>query len=438
MRPVRFTLPATNFCGLQGRMDLPVLNALDYYCRQHDRAYEKLKQKNINPYIYYNIADEIFLQQIERISGGSAAAARAYFTAKRTIAPRDYTSISTKRDGQDWDTPESVKKSRLTDEMFDNHHITYPDPMQSNWVDGSARATSAGGDTQAPSNWVLPTHWFSWMRNRPEHFDGPWRNHSRRLFQLKTDKADQVEYYTHHILSGMTQRGLLESVPISFWDDVSGTPTRYDVNVNYANSNTVASGKTTWHWSDSSFYRIKNNSDTAIRLDAALYRSEVSASTTPLTYCIQNAEAWYNTQSPTVPFDDDPKIVLMDIPWINTPNTIYRKLNTSTKWLLAGQTTTFHIKTAFFNDPCNAQNYTATYNPGSLHIIFRIEGDLGHTGTNIACKAVDAVDCEVEQYINISKSDTLIRNATRIIGDEQPYTAMDVEQVNMFGEMKGQ
>lgn len=55
----------SNYCGLGG-FGTP-RHKVDQLCKEHDEAYEKYIKKGINPYLSYNLADEVFMEQLKKI-----------------------------------------------------------------------------------------------------------------------------------------------------------------------------------------------------------------------------------------------------------------------------------------------------------------------------------------------------------------------------------
>jgi len=94
------TLPGTNYCGLQGRMDLPVLSELDAMCRQHDIDYIRIGGK---AYYFSNKADRNFLARIYKtrpqslVDAVNRLVAFGFFGVKNAVMPVINTPVGSKR-----------------------------------------------------------------------------------------------------------------------------------------------------------------------------------------------------------------------------------------------------------------------------------------------------------------------------------------------------
>lgn len=75
------------YCGPGTQYNGTAYTALEGECKQHDQAYSQYSE-DANPYLYYNDADEKFLEGTRDLSGAKAKLARAFFFAKKYIAPR--------------------------------------------------------------------------------------------------------------------------------------------------------------------------------------------------------------------------------------------------------------------------------------------------------------------------------------------------------------
>ena len=89
--PFAFHPPGYNYLG-PGTWDFTRIptGELDRAAREHDQGYTRPVYKDgkrVNPYLYFNKADQEFLNRIEHISGPAAASARSIFGLKKRVAP---------------------------------------------------------------------------------------------------------------------------------------------------------------------------------------------------------------------------------------------------------------------------------------------------------------------------------------------------------------
>lgn len=78
-----------SYCG-PNDMTLDATEPVNELCFAHDEGYGAYVREGVNPYWYYNEADELFVDQLNETKdlGFTGNIARMYFTAKKYLAPR--------------------------------------------------------------------------------------------------------------------------------------------------------------------------------------------------------------------------------------------------------------------------------------------------------------------------------------------------------------
>lgn len=132
-----FTLPGYKYTGPGNDLDKgdPV-NSLDAKSKEHDLKYNEFIEDGKNPYLYFNEADERYLNEIEDEDSFAAYLAWIIFTGKKHLAPemaptykqtKLYYSSRRNRQQFDDETEERRRKNQEDYETYMDWQADHPD-----------------------------------------------------------------------------------------------------------------------------------------------------------------------------------------------------------------------------------------------------------------------------------------------------------------------
>lgn len=170
---VKFVYPGYNYLGPEFGSDryepafqfnVEPTNKLDEAAMIHDKGYAALIKKGINPYVYWNTADEVFLDTISNSNwdyGTPQKLARSFFAFKKQWAP-----VSDERADTSSASKMEIRKRKL-DEVFMHtpkyleekaYELFGPSPIEAPGDEKSDMDTLWSNDPAFPTNenWKRP------------------------------------------------------------------------------------------------------------------------------------------------------------------------------------------------------------------------------------------------------------------------------------------
>lgn len=431
-----YTLPGTNYCGQGNRMGRKTRSALDRACRKHDIAYEEYTRTGEWPVWYNNSADARLLEAAQNDPTLAGYVTRAFFRGKRILAPRMNEPPRKRQHREPEDLPSNVLPWRQTGKDLTTNLI-----LPSNKLEvGHRMSHNRSNYEYVPGLKIYGPHVGVPKTYQP----GPSFNF-RDVVQFTTTPTIQVDHFVPFTIGRAAWNNWISQIPIRYWDEVAAVPSLKEGQVGtlYSQGNQFTRrGNMKFHFSIQIFMRLKNNSLT----EAELQIKEVEfTAPTDLSWLDQVTNSFYGAVESTT---------VQTPPWHNNP--LYNAFNwhnDTKEWkyggykrvfLQPGQSTTVYLDYSLIVDPNDVAfqksniGTVPTYYiqvPKQREIHIRLNGDLGHEGTNVALCPVNAIDCDYETKVKIHISSNTYKDKLLTTGSDGLYTAAAVKNINQQGDM---